>query len=147
MKPKLKKAGNVTLEEVLEIVGRVEKMDNKKAFIDKKIEEFEKKFLKVYPDGSKRFLRGIEPDDFGDFLSSSLSEGWEIAERDGRNEYFFDSPEYLASEAHGIACTINQRVNQDTTGLSKTERLKEVEKLSNKLVSITKRLLNEKTNP
>ena len=69
-------------------------------------------------------------------------EAYEKGKADGRNEYYFDSPEYLVKEAHSLACTLAQRWNQGNYNNSMKSFREEQTRLSNELVSVTKKIKN-----
>lgn len=69
---------------------------------------------------------------------------------------YFDSFEYLTKEAHSIASTLNQRINQELTYIVDNEPLtlkqiqqnfkkdhQELKDLVNELTSLTKRIKNK----
>jgi hypothetical protein len=82
--------------------------------------------------------------DFGE-LTEREKEIYEQGQYDGKNEYYFDSPEYLVDEAHSLACTLAQRWNQDNYNRSMKDFKEEQTFLSDKLVSVTKKLKNAKS--
>lgn len=121
------------------------------------LEDWEKRFYE-WMDSGQSYMR---PQDFvpkwhngrlKQFIVAELTltkataerEGYDKGHYDGRNSYYFDSPEYLTDEAHRLACTIAQRWNQDNYNNTQESFIKEMTGLSNKLVSITKQIINAK---
>lgn len=77
-------------------------------------------------------------------LQSAKQEAYEQGKYEGKNEYYFESPQHLAEDAHSLACTIAQRINQDNFNQSVQSFKKEMKMNANKLVSVTKKILNMK---
>lgn len=89
------------------------------------------------------FWRHIEPI-VEQFILDAIHQAREEGERDGRNEYYFDSPDYLVDELYSTACTLSQRWNQSNYNNSMKSFKKEQTELSNHMVSLTKKLKNVK---
>ena len=75
-------------------------------------------------------------------LTAREQEIYEKGKMDGKNEYYFDSPEYLVKKAHSLACTLAQRWNGNNYNNSMKSFKEEQTQLSNELVSITKKIKN-----
>jgi hypothetical protein len=117
--------------------------------IDQILERVKERFSENTGDRDGYYVdENVRIPDIQQFLKTELEDLIEKVREEskweGKNEYYFNSPEYLTKRAHQLACTVSQRWNENNYNNSRKSFIEEMTRLSNELVSVTKKIRNTK---